>query len=83
MNYIALYCNIFSIERNCPSLFSLASTNNKHYIYGVLTDTFIFMHDLSLFISLALALKSRLHGIWSPPWGRSAEYYLVPVTVHL
>ena len=41
------------------------------------------MHDLSLFISLALALKSRLHGIWSPPWGRSAGYCLVPVTVHI
>ncbi len=42
-----------------------------------------FIHRFSFFISVALALKSSLHGISSPPCGRSAEYLLLPDTLQV
>ena len=39
------------------------------------------IHYLSFPISFALPFNSKLHGISSPPCGRSVEYFLLPVTV--
>ena len=51
-----------------------------NYYYNTI-NYYSFKQCLSFWISLAFNLKSRVHGISSPPWGRSAEYLLPPVTV--